>query len=115
MSNVGDTGAAPPIWVWIVAVLIGAFLVNSVPHGVMGITGQSFPTPFSGGPPNLSPAWLNVVWSLINIAIGYGLLRLVARWRSQAAVQWTMIVAGALAAVGLALVFASLWVVPVTA
>jgi hypothetical protein len=76
---------------------------------------QSFPTPFSGGPPNLSPAWLNVVWSLINVAIGYGLLRLIARWRSLPAVRWTMVVAAGLAAIGLSFAFAGLWTVPVAA
>lgn len=95
----------PPVWVWPVAVLVGAFLTNAIPHGVMGITGQAFPTPFSGGPPNLSPAWLNVVWSLINLAVGYALWRAIARWRRQRPVKATIAIAGALAAVGLAWAF----------
>jgi hypothetical protein len=103
------TSSSPPIWVWIAAFFVGAFLVNSIPHGVMGVTGQPFPTLFSGGPPNLSPAWLNVVWSIINIAIGFGLLRLIARWKDQMAVRWTMIVAGAVFALLLAFTFSSLY------
>ncbi len=103
------TTSQPPIWAWPAAFFVGAFLVNAIPHGVMGVTGQAFPTLFSGCPPNLSPAWLNVVWSLINIAIGFGLLRLISRWRDLAAVRWTMIVGGALFALVLAFTFSSLY------
>ncbi len=47
----------------------GAFLANSVPHLVQGISGQEFQTPF--GEP--SSATVNVIWGLVNLAIGYSI------------------------------------------
>jgi hypothetical protein len=50
----------------------GAFLVNSVPHFTNGVSGRSFPTPFASPPgQGLSPAWVNVLWGLFNLLIGY--------------------------------------------
>lgn len=50
----------------------GAFLVNFVPHFVNGVSGRSFPTPFASPPgQGLSPAWVNAVWGLFNLLIGY--------------------------------------------
>jgi hypothetical protein len=50
----------------------GAFLVNAVPHFTNGVSGRSFPTPFASPPGvGLSPAWVNVLWGLFNLAIGY--------------------------------------------
>ncbi len=50
----------------------GAFLMNSVPHLVNGVSGRSFPSPFSSPPgQGLSPAWVNVLWGLFNLLIGY--------------------------------------------
>jgi hypothetical protein len=50
----------------------GAFLVNAVPHFVSGVSGRSFPTPFASPPgQGLSPAWLNVLWGLFNVVVGY--------------------------------------------
>ena len=101
-----DTAPSPTWWVWPVAAAIGALLVNAIPHGVMGVTGQSFPTPFSGGPPNLSPAWVNTAWSLFNLAAAYALLRVIARWRDLPAVRWTAAGTSAIFGIVLALVFA---------
>lgn len=54
----------------------GAFLANFVPHFVQGISGNSFPSPFSNPPgQGLSSPTLNVVWGLINLIVGYILLR----------------------------------------
>lgn len=47
----------------------GAFLANSVPHFVQGISGQEFQTPF--GEP--SSATVNVIWGFVNLAIGYSI------------------------------------------
>ncbi len=47
----------------------GAFLANSVPHFVQGISGQEFRTPF-GAP---SSATVNVIWGFANLAIGYSI------------------------------------------
>ncbi len=55
----------------------GLFLANFVPHFVLGISGNRFPTPFAKPPGRgLSSPALNVVWALINLLIGYWLLRL---------------------------------------
>ncbi len=54
----------------------GLFLTNAVPHFVHGISGDRFPTPFAKPPgKGLSSAMVNVVWALLNIAIGYILFR----------------------------------------
>ena len=53
----------------------GAFLVNSVPHFTNGVSGRPFPTPFAKPPGRgLSPSWVNVLWALFNVLIGYLLL-----------------------------------------
>ena len=50
----------------------GAFLVNSVPHFTNGVSGRPFPTPFASPPGRgLSPSWVNVLWGLFNVSIGY--------------------------------------------
>jgi len=50
----------------------GAFLVNSVPHFTNGVSGRSFPSPFASPPgQGLSPAWVNVLWGLFNLMVGY--------------------------------------------
>ena len=56
----------------------GLFLANSVPHLVHGISGNRFPTPFARPRgQGLSSPTLNVAWALINLFVGYLLLR----WR----------------------------------
>jgi hypothetical protein len=55
----------------------GVFLANFVPHYVQGISGNSFPSPFSDPPGiGLSSPTLNILWAMINFIIGYILLRL---------------------------------------
>ena len=52
------------------------FLANFVPHYVYGVCGDSFPTPFSKPPgKGLSSPTINVLWALLNLAIGYLLFR----------------------------------------
>jgi hypothetical protein len=51
-------------------------LFNAVPHFVHGISGDKFPTPFAKPPgQGLSPAYINVLWAGLNMAIGYILLK----------------------------------------
>jgi hypothetical protein len=53
----------------------GAFLVNFVPHFTNGVSGRKFPSPFASPPgKGLSPAWVNVLWSILNLLIGYVLV-----------------------------------------
>jgi len=60
-------------WYQYIAYFFGvAFLVNYVPHFTNGVSGRSFPTPFASPPgQGLSPAWVNVLWGLFNLLIGY--------------------------------------------
>lgn len=54
----------------------GAFLANFVPHFVNGISGNGFPTPFAKPPgKGLSSPVVNVLWSLLNLVVGYLLFR----------------------------------------
>jgi len=54
----------------------GAFLANVVPHFFHGISGDRFPTPFAKPPGRgLSSPTVNVVWSWVNLVVGYLLFR----------------------------------------
>lgn len=76
-------------WFHYLMCFLGAiFVANFFPHFVHGVSGVGFPTPFSNPPPPLgkSSAIVNSYWALINLAIGYFLLRLgrfsVSHWRT---------------------------------
>jgi hypothetical protein len=61
---------------YIACFFAGVFLANFVPHFVQGISGDRFPTPFAQPPgKGLSSPTVNVVWALLNLVIGYVLLR----------------------------------------
>jgi hypothetical protein len=50
----------------------GAFLANAVPHFVNGASGQPFQSPFASPPgQGLSSSTVNVLWGLLNLAVGY--------------------------------------------
>ncbi len=53
----------------------GAFIANSIPHFVNGISGKRFQSPFAS-PPGVgeSPPLVNVIWGLVNFLFGYLLL-----------------------------------------
>ncbi len=54
----------------------GLFIANTVPHFVHGVSGDSFPSPFSTPPgKGLSSPLTNVLWGLGNLLIGYILFR----------------------------------------
>jgi hypothetical protein len=54
----------------------GAFLANTVPHFVQGISGRSFPTPFASPPgQGESSPLVNVLWGSFNLVVGYVLCR----------------------------------------
>lgn len=56
--------------------LAGLFLTNFVPHFVKGVCGDRFPTPFAKPPGiGLSSPTVNVVWALLNLAVGFLLFR----------------------------------------
>ncbi len=53
----------------------GAFLANTVPHLVSGMTGRPFQSPFAKpSGEGLSSSTINVLWGFCNIAAGYGLI-----------------------------------------
>ena len=61
---------------YIACFFAGAFLANAVPHFVHGVSGDSFPSPFSTPPgKGLSSPTVNVLWGLLNLVIGYFLYR----------------------------------------
>lgn len=63
-------------WLVFVAYFFGgAFFVNGVPHLVKGVCGERFQSPFAKPPgEGYSSALVNVVWGLVNLAIGYVLV-----------------------------------------
>jgi hypothetical protein len=61
---------------YIASFFAGAFLANTVPHFIHGVSGDAFPTPFATPPgQGLSSPTLNVVWACFNLLVGYILLR----------------------------------------
>jgi hypothetical protein len=53
----------------------GAFLANTVPHLVNGISGRPFQTPFASPPgQGLSSSTVNVLWGFFNLAVAYLLI-----------------------------------------
>lgn len=59
-------------YAYVACFFAGVFLANTVPHFVHGISGERFPTPFAHPPgKGLSSATVNVLWALVNLAIGY--------------------------------------------
>ena len=61
---------------YIACFFAGLFLINTVPHLVRGVSGDSFPSPFANPPgKGLSSPTVNVLWGLANLLIGYILLR----------------------------------------
>jgi hypothetical protein len=50
----------------------GAFLGNTLPHLGNGISGHAFQSPFASPPgEGLSSSTVNVLWGLLNLALGY--------------------------------------------
>jgi hypothetical protein len=59
----------------------GAFLANTIPHLVAGVSGAPFQSPFASPPgEGLSPAMTNTLWGLANFFVAYLLLVRVGRF-----------------------------------
>ena len=59
----------------------GAFLANTIPHLVNGISGSPFQSPFaSPSGVGLSSSTVNVLWGMFNLVIGYVLVVRVGRF-----------------------------------
>ena len=62
---------------YIACFFAGIFLANAVPHFVHGVSGDRFPTPFAHPPgKGLSSPTVNVIWTLVNLVVGYILFRI---------------------------------------
>jgi hypothetical protein len=60
----------------------GAFLANSLPHLMNGVSGPSFQSPFAKPPgKGLSSPTVNVLWGLFNLAVAYVLVLRVGSFR----------------------------------
>ena len=83
-----------PWYFYLLEFLAGAFLANSVPHTVNGISGAPFQTPFAK-PPGVgeSSPRVNVIWGFANFGAGLLLLHFFwpANWGG-----WVALAAGAL-------------------
>ncbi len=53
----------------------GAFLANTLPHLINGVSGRSFQSPFAKPPgKGLSSSTVNALWGLFNLAVAWLLL-----------------------------------------
>ena len=60
----------------------GAFLANTIPHLVAGISGSPFQSPFASPPgQGLSSSLVNVLWGMFNLVVAYVLLARVGRFQ----------------------------------
>ena len=76
----------------------GAFLANSLPHLVNGISGRSFQSPFAKPPgKGLSSPTVNVMWGFFNLAVAYLLIVLVGGFNIHNPWQVGIVGAGILA------------------
>jgi hypothetical protein len=72
----------------------GAFLANSVPHIVNGISGRAFQSPFAKPPgEGLSSSVVNVLWGFFNLAVAYILLVCLGQFNLH--YWWQVVTAGA--------------------
>ena len=69
-------------WYHLIAYFFGgAFLANSIPHLVNGISGRPFQSPFATPPgQGLSSLTVNVLWGLFNVVVAYVLVARVGRF-----------------------------------
>jgi hypothetical protein len=83
----------------------GAFLANSIPHIVNGMSGQWFPTLLASPPgKGLSSPTVNVLYGAFNLAVGYLLVCQVGEFRIRRIIDMLVLGAG-----GLALAVALSW------
>ena len=61
---------------YIACFFAGAFIANTIPHFVNGVSGNAFPTPYANPPgKGLSLPYINMLWALFNLVVGYLLYR----------------------------------------
>jgi hypothetical protein len=75
----------------------GMFLANAVPHGVSGMMGRSFQSPFAKPPGHgLSSSTVNVLWGSFNVVIGYLLVARTGHFDVRSTTNVLALAAGAL-------------------
>ncbi len=82
MEDKGTTMPSETRWYHDIAYFFGgAFLANTIPHLVSGITGSPFQSPFAKPPgEGLSSSTVNVLWGMFNLVMAYLLLVRVGRF-----------------------------------
>jgi hypothetical protein len=81
-------------WYHYIAYFVGgAFLANTIPHLMNGISGQPFQSPFATPPgKGLSSSTVNVLWGMFNLAVAYLLVARVGRFDLRR--TWHVVVLG---------------------
>jgi hypothetical protein len=75
----------------------GAFLANTIPHLVNGISGSPFQSPFASPPgQGLSSATVNVLWGSFNLILAYLLIARVGRFDLRQSKHVVVLALGAL-------------------
>ena len=75
----------------------GAFLANTIPHLVNGISGLPFQSPFASPPgQGLSSSTVNVLWGTFNLAVAYALIVRVGRFNLRQTSHMVVLALGAL-------------------
>ncbi len=75
----------------------GAFLANTIPHLVNGISGLPFQSPFASPPgQGLSSSTVNVLWGMFNLTVAYGLIVRVGRFDLRQTKHMVVLALGAL-------------------
>jgi hypothetical protein len=92
-------------WYHLIAYFFGgAFLANTIPHLVNGISGSPFQSPFASPPgQGLSSSMVNVVWGMFNLVVAYVLVARVGQFESR---KTTHVVVSGLGALLMALMLA---------
>ena len=95
----------PTRWYHFIAYFFGgAFLANTIPHLVNGISGNPFQSPFASPPgEGLSSSTVNVLWGSLNLVLAYLLIARVGRFDLR---HWKHVVALGLGALLMALLSA---------
>src|ERR1700722_7307993 len=90
----------------------GAFLANTIPHLVNGISGTPFQSPFASPPgEGLSSSMVNVLWGSFNLLVAYLLIARVGRFDLRQSKHVVVLGLGALLmALMLARVFGKIYV-----
>jgi hypothetical protein len=72
----------------------GAFLANTLPHLMNGISGRKFQSPFASPPgQGLSSSTVNVLWGMFNLAVAWVLICRVGSFSLQN--TWQVVTLGA--------------------